>query len=199
MWILILACGCEQEKIQVYRVAKENVPSLSKLAATTPPTQERIEWTVPAGWEEKEPSATRYGSIAISGENGAAADLDCFALGRRGGVLANVNRWRDRLNLGSILEAQLSQNIHAIGCSRRETPSSSTSPVMDRQAVRKDGQESAILPHDSSTWFFKMTGDGRLSDLKGTICSIREDGAASPDPPMTSNIFHWVKPLPRSG
>lgn len=164
VWILILACGCEQEKIQVYRVAKEKVPSPSKLAATTPAPQERIEWTVPAGWEEKEPSAMRDGSITISGENGAAADLSIVSLsGGAGGVLANVNRWRDQLNLESITEAQLSQismQLDVLGRPALLVDFSGDEPVGGEK--RRTRVLAAILPHDSSTWFFKMTGDETL-------------------------------------
>jgi hypothetical protein len=106
----------------------------------------------------------RYGNIAISGENGTAADLSIVSLsGGAGGVLANVNRWRDQLNLESITEAQLSKismQLDVLGRNALLVDFSSDEPVGGEK--RRTRILAAILPHDSSTWFFKMTGDETL-------------------------------------
>ncbi len=188
---LVFFAGCSKEEIKVYRVDKEAAPSVSPMGNEIPPPEvaEHLEWTTPSGWEQKAPSSMRYGSFAISGKNGAQADLSVISLaGEAGGVLANINRWRDQLGLSPITEGQLSDNFTQV-------------EVLDTKVVLVDFANSnpsdgkvktrmlaAILPHGPSTWFFKMTGDDSLVEAQKTrftqfLKSLRFTGAF-PSPMM---------------
>jgi len=178
---LVLLAGCGKEEIKVYRVDKEPAPSAAPMENGIPPpaVAEHLEWTTPSGWEQKAPSSMRYGSFAIPGKNGTQADLSVISLaGDAGGVLANINRWRNQLGLPPITEAQLSGNFTQVD-------------VLDAKVILVDFAKdktrmlAAILPHGPSTWFFKMTGDNSLVEAQKTrftefLKSLRFTGPAAP-------------------
>ena len=186
---LIFLAGCGKEEIKVYRVDKEPAPSVSPIGneIPPPPVAERLEWTPPSGWEQKAPSSMRYGSFAISGKNGAQADLSVISLaGEAGGVLANINRWRDQLGLPPITEAQLSDNstqVEVLGAKVILVDFVSSNPLEDRKENKR--MLAAILPRGPSTWFFKITGHVSLvavqkKGLTQFLKSLRFTGPTAP-------------------
>ena len=62
-------------------------------------------WTIPPDWQALPPSQFLLAEFAITGTNGAKAEVNVAEMGGEGGgLLANVNRWRGQLGLRPISE-----------------------------------------------------------------------------------------------
>ncbi len=137
-----------------------------KTNAPTPPPVEAaqgapLQFATPQGWEEKPLSTMRLASFSAPGPDGKKADVSVVALpGMAGGVLANVNRWRDQMKLDPIDENALQQQAEHIDANGHDyllvnIPSSvaiGNPPVKQRIVA-------AILEENDQAWFIKMTGD----------------------------------------
>jgi hypothetical protein len=75
-----------------------------------------------------------------------------------GGLLANVNRWRQQVKLPAIDEAGLAQAVSQV-----EMQAGKGSLVDVNGTDAKTGQKARLVgvavPHGGQTWFFKMLGD----------------------------------------
>jgi hypothetical protein len=120
--------------------------------AVDPSRPSPLAWTAPAGW-------TDVGATSMRLANFQAGDpsVQCYVTvlgGDGGGVLGNVNRWRDQLKLGPIDGA-------AVAALPRI-------PQLDTQAtlIEIDGATDAMLAtislHGSSAVFVKMLGPKEL-------------------------------------
>lgn len=161
---LIFLGGCNQEKIQVYRVAKEKtLPPSPQMPGHSLPV-ERLEWTTPPEWKQQEPSGMRYGSFLITGKNETQADVSIlFLSGDGGGALANINRWREQLGLPPIVDGQLSSQstqLEVLGKKVILVDLVSQKSTNNQKEIKRI--LAAILPRDNISWFFKMTGDDSL-------------------------------------
>lgn len=72
------------------------------------------EWSLPAGWSEKDGSQIRFATIIIpaaAGENEKPLEISVTVLPKSGDdadyILVNVNRWRNQLKLPPIAKEQL--------------------------------------------------------------------------------------------
>ena len=91
--------------------------------------------------------------------------------GAAGGLLANVNRWREQVGMPPIDDAQLREDLRPIEVAG--------SPA---HLVELVGSESAtvgvILEQGSQSWFFKMTGPsdvvvGQKAAFESLVRSVR--------------------------
>ena len=115
-------------------------------------------WTVPAGWQEGELAQFLIARYVIKGDGAATATVNVSQLaGDGGGLLANVNRWRQQLGVTPITEADLAKlaTIDAAGAKATLVEISGTNPRFGRPA-RLVG---VVLPLGGQTWFYKLTGD----------------------------------------
>jgi len=194
---LFVCVGCDKgddTKITVYRIPKETRPESNPQQVAMNGATAEVHWTAPFVWEEQPASGFRKGSFLVRGSDGKTADVSVISFPEAaGGLLANVNRWRDQLKLPPISdEAQagtpLSINGHDLFF---------VDAVSD-QPISPDGSKSRILggifPLNGETWFFKMMGPGQLVEsqrdaFKQFLQSVHTAGAssASGPAPMTSN------------
>jgi hypothetical protein len=117
-----------------------------------------LTWVAPAHWKAKPASAMRKGSFAISGEGGEA-DLSITAFpGNVGGDLANLNRWREQLQLPPIAQAEFEAAV------QRLEPNGLKMTVVDLVGTGTNAQRilGAMIPHGSATWFVKLSGPDAL-------------------------------------
>lgn len=134
------------------------------VAAAAPPVQAetgvdaqpQIGWTVPAGWTSTPPSAMRYASFTVAGQNGETADVSVSVLGgEAGGDLANVNRWRGQVGLEPVTDGDLKGLVTLVSAGGG-----------DIMTVDMAGATSRILAGwahvQGQTWFFKITGPDDL-------------------------------------
>lgn len=181
MVLPLLLVSCREAQVVTYRIPKENDPPPTAAAAATPATMGAdtgglvvastdaggLTWTAPAAWKAKSGSAMRKGSYIIGAEGGPAADLAITAFpGDVGGDLANVNRWLGQLGRPPIVAAELATVL---------TPLSGAGVAMKIVDLVGGTAEAplrmlgAIVPHQSATWFFKLTGPDAVVAPEKTV------------------------------
>jgi hypothetical protein len=132
----------DDSKIMVYRIPKENQPNATaQQPAMGNSAPAAVHWTAPAGWMEQAASGFRKGSFLVRDKDGKTADVSVISFPEAaGGLLANVNRWRDHLKL-----APISDVVQA------GTPMSVSGhdmffvDLVSEQAISPDGSTSRIL------------------------------------------------------
>ena len=156
--------GCSSEKeIKVYRLAKgkelnspdlasgeheqENLP-IPRVASAG------ISWQIPSSWEEKPAGGMRKGSFSARG----GVDISAIFLeGNVGGDLANVNRWRQQINLSPWSANDFSEAVVNVRTELGE------GQLVDFATGEFSGDRivAVLVPYKHGIWFFKMTGDYR--------------------------------------
>jgi hypothetical protein len=192
--LLVANCG-DDAKITVYRIPKEaqpeSIPPQTSMNGAAPAA---VHWIAPSAWEAQPASGFRKGSFLVRGPDGKTADVSVISFPEAaGGLLANVNRWRDQLKLAPIADqAQAGSPIPAGG---REM---FFVDLVSEQPIAPDGSKSRILggifPANGETWFFKMMGPDQLVEsereaFKQFLQSVNvAEGSSAPAPaPMTAN------------
>jgi hypothetical protein len=136
------------------------------MASTPVPTATGgdLTWTAPGAWQSRAASAMRKATFIIPGATaGEQAELAITAFpGNVGGNLANLNRWRQQLQLPPISAGELDSalvHLHAgdLHIDVAELLGPATSPGSARQRVI-----GAIVPFNGATWFFKLSGPDEL-------------------------------------
>ena len=189
-----MGCGpSDDAKITVYRIPKETQPAaMPQPAAMNSAAAGEVHWTAPAAWEEQSASGFRKGSFLVRGADGKTADVSVISFPEAaGGLLANVNRWRDQLKLTPISdEAQAGTPMKISG---RDI---FLVDLVSEQPISPDGSKSRILggifPINGATWFFKMLGPDQLVEsqrdaFQEFLQSVRVTEGSSVPAPMTTN------------
>ena len=171
--------GCRQDEIKTYRVAKEAAPAVSEMMpaasaapagpgapasmAATPVTTADgpgLDWTAPAHWQSRPASAMRKATFVVTGEGGATAELSVTAFpGDVGGKLANVNRWRQQIQLPPLNEAELGTVLQHLDVGSLHLDVVELIGPGEPPAQRVLG---ALVPYEGATWFFKFSGPAAL-------------------------------------
>ena len=128
-------------------------PAAAPAAPVAPPTAEadvKVKWVVPESWKTVPPSAMRYASFAMAGQDGQSGDISVSTFsGDGGGDLENVNRWRTQVGLEAIGDAELKALAVPVACKDGEI-----------LTVDMAGPKARILAGWSRTggrsWFFKL-------------------------------------------
>lgn len=119
----------------------------------------KSDWQVPAGWQAVPPAQFLLAEFSITGANGVKADVNVAQLaGDGGGLLPNVNRWRQQIGLDAADPNRLDQlttTMRAAGGTATVVDMSGTD-VQTGKPVRLIG---VILPVNGQTWFYKLMGD----------------------------------------
>jgi len=160
--------GCGRNEPQVYRVAKEQTPvdaAPPGLPAGHPDTSgaaPKLQWKLPAGWEEVPPGQIRAASFRVAGTGGKPADVSVVPLpGEAGSDLDNVNRWRGQVGLPPVAAEELPKLIQTVEIAHQQAPLyEQAGPVPGSSETNRI--LAAVLRRDGIAWFFKMTGDDAL-------------------------------------
>jgi hypothetical protein len=162
-----LVVSCERAVVREYEAPKEAL--VKKFAAGEhihqaqgPDRASLRHLKAPPNWRQQPADPMRKASFVVEGENGTKVDISVTSFqGESGGLLANINRWREQLGL----DAAESEQLESITAKRT---------VRDRQFVivdfvndqttSKNKQRiiGAIVSAEGETWFFKMTGEQAL-------------------------------------
>ncbi len=115
-----------------------------------------LTWQVPAGWVLAPPASSRYATFTVAGADGSKAELAIshFA-GDVGGDLANVNRWRQQVDLPPLDAAALPPSISKL------TAGPKTLSLIDVTGA-KARCAAGWTRHGGDTWFFKFSGPEAL-------------------------------------
>ena len=111
----LAGCGAEGPAIRTVDVVRVWEPVVPGTPARVATSAERFRftarpaaggtphyhWTAPAGWIELQPSSMRQANFQVAGHPEAECYLTVLG-GTGGGLLANVNRWREQMSLAHI-------------------------------------------------------------------------------------------------
>jgi hypothetical protein len=161
----MLGCpGCNKNAaITVYRIPKEALPEATpEQPNTTAAGPASVQWSAPAGWEAQPATGFRKGSFLVHGVNGQQADVSIISFPESaGGLLANVNRWRDQLKLAPVADLAAAATPIDAGGHRLYFVD-----IVSEQPLLPGGLKSrvlgGILETPGETWFFKMAGEDQL-------------------------------------
>ncbi|MGI9088924.1 MAG: hypothetical protein ACR2HH_14475 [Chthoniobacterales bacterium] len=189
---LCLLAGCNKNDdtaITVYRIPKETQPTapMSPASMTNAAGPAQVHWTAPEGWQEQPATGFRKGSFLVTGADGKTADVSVISFPEQaGGLLANVNRWRNQLKLAPITnEAEVGTPMPVAGRDMFFVD------LVSAEAIAPEGTKSRILggifPLNGETWFFKMIGPDAVVAAQGEafkqfLGSVHLAEAAAPAP-----------------
>ncbi|MEO8044300.1 MAG: hypothetical protein ABI674_05290 [Spartobacteria bacterium] len=195
--VAFLACtGCNRsdDRVTAYRIPKETAtPGMPPPAGPQSAAPAAVHWTVPAGWAEQPASGFRKGSFIVSDAEGKKADVSVISFPEAaGGLLANVNRWRDQLKLAPITDVVQAGTPMAVAGRDMFFVE-----LVSEQPLSPDGSKSRILggifPAGAETWFFKMIGPDALvasqrETFKQFLQSVHPAESGAPHPPAPAPL-----------
>jgi len=138
----------------------------SSPATTAPPAPAsgdgKPTWQVPPGWSEVPGGQFLTAKFNITGEAGAQAAVNVStSSGEGGGLLANVNRWRQQLGLAPVGEAELAKSATSMELAGVKATLVEMEG-MDARTAKAARIIGAIVPQSGQTWFYKLMGDSKL-------------------------------------
>lgn len=121
-------------------------------------------WTVPPGWTAVTPGPMVLSKFVASGDGSAKADVTVSRFpGDVGGLLANVNRWRNQVGLAPLDAQNLAKETTPLAW---EGGQGTVVDVTGTDA--KSGQPArligVIVPRNNETWFYKIMGAPAVSE-----------------------------------
>lgn len=133
----------------------------ASIVPQSPATSSKLPaWEVPGSWQEQPPSSMLLARFAVKDQSSGKAEVTVSAFpGDVGGLLPNVNRWRNQIGLAPIDTPELAKAVSPLELDgikatlvemANPKPSAAGSP--QRIIV-------ALVPHGGQTWFFKLLGD----------------------------------------
>ncbi len=125
-------------------------------------------WTVPPGWTSVTPGQMVLAKFTAAGEASTKVDITVSSFpGDVGGLLANVNRWRDQLGLPRLLAPALASETQLVDLSEGKATlvDFSGTDAKTGQPARLVG---AVVPRSGVTWFYKMMGHAAVAEREKT-------------------------------
>lgn len=145
---------------QVAATAPGKSASVSEAPASA---SDKPSWDIPTSWQAQPASSMLLARFAITDQELGKAEVTVSSFpGDVGGLLANVNRWRNQLGLAPVSEADLTKvttplDLNGVKATlvEIENKKNGTGPQSNRLIV-------AVVAREGHTWFFKMMGDDRV-------------------------------------
>jgi hypothetical protein len=124
-------------------------------SAPAPEKPEQLAYDVPPGWQPQPPGVMRLAAFKTTlGDKAAEITISKLG-GDGGGLLANINRWRDQLGLPPATAAEVQKQGKMLD-------SKAGSVVYIDLTGPKGRMLAGILLHGGQSWFVKMTGPPEL-------------------------------------
>jgi hypothetical protein len=130
-------------------------------AAPAPPAPDdnAPAWTVPPGWQPTTPAQFLVAEYLIIGKIDRKANVNVAVLsGDGGGLLANVNRWREQIGLPDLEESTLTPAVYPT-----DVPGGKAMLVDFTGVDAKTGKPArivgAMVEQEGRAWFYKLMGD----------------------------------------
>ena len=133
-------------------------PALPGTTAEMSAATDKPAWTIPADWKEGELAQFLVARFVIQGAGDATATVNVSQLdGNGGGLLPNLNRWRNQLGQPPITEADAAKLpvIDAGGIQATVADFTGT----DARTGKAAQLVGVVLPRNNQTWFYKLMGD----------------------------------------
>lgn len=130
-----------------------------------------IAYIKPETWTEIAPTSIRKANFIINNNTGEAEISVTVFPGDVGGLLANINRWRNQIGLNSLEAESLGNYLESTEIARH--PGYFTKLEGNTQSIL-----GGILPFHGSTWFIKMQGsilciDAEEANFKAFLSSFK--------------------------
>jgi len=162
--LILLLAGCQDRKVVSYEVPKEirPEPAMSRAGRLSPADKlGGFHFEAPPHWEEQPASSMRLASYQVPFGSAPAADFSIIALpGSAGGALANVNRWRGQISLAPLTDSELTESVTVVDSGPFTYQ---VYEMISEDDILEGGHHArviaAILEHDGTAWFFKLTGE----------------------------------------
>lgn len=161
--MFLTGCG-EQEDVRVYRAPAEPAPESRSAGHDAAGGKPHVHWVAPDHWiHSPDARAMRVATFEAPDEPVPLEIAVTAFPGDTGGLLANINRWRQQLGLPAVDEQDMARDVQPF-----QTPS------IRGWMVRIDGASpgdaytpramvGAIIPGaDDQTWFVRADGDPDL-------------------------------------
>ena len=131
-----------------------------------------FKWSAPSYWLDNKKTNMRVGSYLIPSSNGSADLSITYLNGDGGGITANVNRWRNQLNLSSLSQEEVQSSAQIF--------SGYLGEYKLYEIINDDNKESAflcaIIPsnlNNDFTIFVKLNAySDNINDLKEEFISF---------------------------
>jgi hypothetical protein len=122
-----------------------------------------VNFKAPPDWRRQALAPMRMASFTVQGGDGAKVDVSVSSFqGESGGLLANINRWREQLGLEGVRPEHLESIIERRTLGGRDFV---IVDLLNDKSESKNKQRiiGAIFAATDQTWFFKMIGDEGLA------------------------------------
>ena len=174
---LAAAAGCDDREtaIRSYRAPKDAAVAPSTSPATAPVAAEAtaqpqslpLNWTLPPGWQQDpQPRPMRVATVNVE-SNGQRGELIVtrFRAGGFGGLLDNLNRWRQQVGLEPLKDesAATPENTTVGGAPARVYDF--TGPASGGNPARRNRVVMAETP-GGDVWFFRLVGPADLVEAQ---------------------------------
>ncbi len=121
--------------------------------------QDKPTWQVPSSWKEVPGSQFLVAKFLISGSDNAQAAVNVSrSAGEGGGVVGNVNRWRQQLGLGELPVDEVNKLVQTLPVAGGQAQWVDLSGTDSRTGL-KARLLGVIVPQAGQTWFYKLMGD----------------------------------------
>lgn len=179
--MLLVACDGNENAIRTYEVAKSTQHHGSTLLTPSSTTESNqgnmvsplslVQWTMPQAWHQ-EPSNRQMILAVFHVDQTHTLEVQVSAIsGDAGGVLANVNRWRNQLDLPPITDPELGDHVEIINTQ------GSFGGVVDvtNPQTNKRTIATVIQGGAGMSWFVKASGDAEpVGKQKQAIITFTE-------------------------
>lgn len=172
--VILFTTSCEKSSIKTYHIPKQ-VINVASLKIETP-----INWVIPKNWIKKENTQFRIESRSIKDPK-TQSETD-FSITKfpdsAGNLLANINRWRNQLNLSSINETEINNSLEKINHNFLDiTLIKFTSNTKLINNTYFKSTYVSFFKHNEFTFYIKLTGESNhlktlLKDYKNIIKTI---------------------------
>ncbi|MGC4073180.1 MAG: hypothetical protein QM760_11815 [Nibricoccus sp.] len=202
--------GCRKPEITTYTAPKDPAPAMPGMSApvstnavSSTPSATPIRWVLPPSWTDQGANNIRLGNILVTGANNQRAEMTVTRFeGAVGGNLANINRWRNQLQLAPIDETALaSAIIHSDYPAGHMDAVDLVSDAPLGNSTFKTRTLVAWLPQGNATWFFKLSGDDELvaaqrDNFSAFLRSVEfSAGSATPATPSATALPEGHPPI----
>ena len=134
-------------------------PAIPGMTAETTASASKPIWMVPSDWKEGELTQFLVARYIIQGHGDATAAVNVSQLDLDGGgLMPNINRWRQQIGLAPEEEDSQVTVVNVSGGKASLVDMTGTDPSSGKPA-RLIG---VVLPLNGQTWFYKLMGDPDL-------------------------------------
>jgi len=135
---------------------------MAQASAPSPSSQPKPNWEAPSTWKEVPGGQFLVAKFLVTGEANAQANVNIsMSPGDGGGLLANLNRWRNQLGLAPVADSDLAKAVQSLDLSGVK---GSLADIAGQDV--RSGQPTRLLavvvPRSGETWFHKLMGNADL-------------------------------------